>query len=89
MISSTLVDALSADPDYSSLLRLLQRADLILTLNKLNGSTLLAPTNDAIKQHGLTRIDAACGIKFHEGLTCTEHIGNSSRDHEGQNGTDN
>lgn len=49
--STTLVDALSADPDYTSLLRLLQRARLIPTLNKLNGSTLFAPTNDAIHRH--------------------------------------
>ncbi|TFK36860.1 carnitine/acyl carnitine carrier [Crucibulum laeve] len=46
--STTLVDALSADPDYTSLLHLLQRARLIPTLNKLNGSTFFAPTNDAI-----------------------------------------
>ncbi|KAJ7099615.1 hypothetical protein C8R43DRAFT_1092346 [Mycena crocata] len=51
--STTLVDALSADPDYTSLLRLLQRARLIPTLNRLNGSTLFAPTNDAIKRHDL------------------------------------
>src|SRR5271170_8123863 len=49
--STTLVDALSADPDFTSLLRLLQRARLIPTLNRLNGSTLFAPTNDAIKRH--------------------------------------
>lgn len=49
--STTLVDALSSDTDYTSLLRLLQRARLIPTLNKLNGSTLFAPTNDAIKRH--------------------------------------
>lgn len=49
--STTLVDVLSADPDYHSLLRLLQRARLIPTLNKLNGSTLFAPTNEAIKRH--------------------------------------
>lgn len=49
--TSTLVDALSADPDYTSLLRLLQKARLIPTLNRLNGSTLFAPTNDAIKRH--------------------------------------
>jgi solute carrier family 25 carnitine/acylcarnitine transporter 20/29 len=48
--STTLVDALSADPDFTSLLRLLQRARLIPTLNRLNGSTLFAPTNDAIKR---------------------------------------
>ncbi|TRM60188.1 FAS1 domain-containing protein [Schizophyllum amplum] len=51
--SLTLVDALSADPDYTSLLRLLQRARLIPTLNRLNGSTLFAPTNDAIAKHRL------------------------------------
>ncbi|KAG6841954.1 hypothetical protein C0991_005134 [Blastosporella zonata] len=50
-VSTTLVDALSADPNYTSLLLLLQRARLIPTLNKLNGSTLFAPTNDAIKHH--------------------------------------
>ncbi|KAL5495124.1 hypothetical protein ACEPAI_586 [Sanghuangporus weigelae] len=49
--SSTLIDALSADPDYTSLLKLLQRALLVPTLNKLNGSTLFAPTNDAIDKH--------------------------------------
>ncbi|KAK0245654.1 carnitine acyl carnitine carrier [Armillaria nabsnona] len=49
--STTLVDALSADPDYTSLLLLLQRARLIPTLNRLNGSTLFAPTNDAIKHY--------------------------------------
>ena len=49
--STTLVDALSADADYTSLIRLLQRARLIPTLNRLNGSTLFAPTNDAIERH--------------------------------------
>lgn len=47
----TLVEALSADPDYTLLLHLLQRARLIPTLNKLNGSTFFAPTNDAVKRH--------------------------------------
>lgn len=50
--STTLVDALSSDPDYTSLLKLIQRALLVPTLNKLNGSTLFAPTNDAIDKHG-------------------------------------
>lgn len=50
----TLVDALNDDPDYTSLLTLLQRARLIPTLNRLNGSTLFAPTNDAIKRHSST-----------------------------------
>jgi solute carrier family 25 carnitine/acylcarnitine transporter 20/29 len=53
--SNTLVDVLNNDEDYSSLLSLLQKAKLIPTLNKLNGSTLFAPTNDAIKRHDLWR----------------------------------
>ena len=46
----TLVDALYSDPDYLSLIKLLQRAKLIPTLNRLNSSTFFAPTNDAIKR---------------------------------------
>ncbi|KIK76899.1 hypothetical protein PAXRUDRAFT_835187 [Paxillus rubicundulus Ve08.2h10] len=49
--SVTLLDILNADEDYTLLLSLLQRARLIPTLNKLNGSTLFAPTNDAVKRH--------------------------------------
>lgn len=49
-LSTTLVDALNNDSDYTSLTRLLMLARLIPTLNKLNGSTLFAPTNDAIKR---------------------------------------
>ena len=51
--STTLIDALSADKNYTRLIRLLQRARLVPTLNRLNGSTLFAPTNDAIQQHKL------------------------------------
>ncbi|KAG1817800.1 hypothetical protein EV424DRAFT_1324215 [Suillus variegatus] len=53
--SRTLVDVLSNDEDYTSLLSLLQKAKLIPTLNKLNDSTLFAPTNDAINRHDLWR----------------------------------
>ncbi|KAL0580830.1 carnitine transporter [Marasmius crinis-equi] len=49
--SKTLVDLLGEDPDYESLLQLIQRAQLVPTLNRLNGSTLFAPTNDAINRH--------------------------------------
>ncbi|EGO05187.1 hypothetical protein SERLA73DRAFT_44724 [Serpula lacrymans var. lacrymans S7.3] len=52
--SSTLVDILNADEDYTLLLSLLQRTRLIPTLNKLNGSTFFAPTNDAVEHHSLT-----------------------------------
>lgn len=47
--SSTLVDVISADPDFSLFIRLLQRARLIPTLNKLQNATLFVPTNDAIR----------------------------------------
>ncbi|GAA5886633.1 hypothetical protein JCM5296_005355 [Sporobolomyces johnsonii] len=47
--ATTLVDLLSASPDHSLLLAAFQRARLIPTLNRLNGSTLFAPTNDAIR----------------------------------------
>ncbi|TFY65143.1 hypothetical protein EVJ58_g2169, partial [Rhodofomes roseus] len=51
--SSNILNALYADPDYLSLVKLLQRAKLIPTLNRINGSTLFAPTNDAIAKHAL------------------------------------
>lgn len=54
--STNIVDALSSDPDYTSLLALLQRAKLIPTLNKLNATTLFAPTNDAIQKHAKTNV---------------------------------
>ncbi|KAI0963716.1 hypothetical protein AcW1_000717 [Taiwanofungus camphoratus] len=54
--STTLLDALNSDPDYVSLITLLQRAKLIPTLNKLHGSTLFAPTNDAIDRHASSNI---------------------------------
>ena len=52
-LSTNILDVLYADPDYISLIKLLQRAKLIPTLNRLNGSTLFAPTNDAISKHAL------------------------------------
>lgn len=51
--TSTLVDALSADKDFESVLRLLQRARLIPTLNKLENGTFFAPTNEAIAKSQL------------------------------------
>ncbi|GAA6058838.1 hypothetical protein JCM10212_002782 [Sporobolomyces blumeae] len=48
--SLSLVDLLSASPDHSLLLRAFQRARLVPTLNRLNGSTLFAPTNEAIRR---------------------------------------
>ena len=46
--SISLVDLLSASPQHSLLLSAFQRARLIPLLNRLNGSTFFAPTNDAI-----------------------------------------
>lgn len=45
-----LVDLLSASPDHKLLLAAFQHARLIPTLNRLNGSTLFAPTDDAIRR---------------------------------------
>lgn len=50
-VTVTLVDVLSHDPDFSYLIRLLQRARLIPTLNKLTAATLFAPTDAAFKEY--------------------------------------
>ncbi|CEL53914.1 hypothetical protein RSOLAG1IB_06696 [Rhizoctonia solani AG-1 IB] len=47
----TIIDVLSADDDYTLLLKALQRARLVPTLNRINGSTLFAPTNAAIERY--------------------------------------
>ena len=68
-LSTTLVDKLSEDPDYTTLLRLLQRARLIPTLNRLNGSTFFAPTNDAIHRHAsLSLLSSLTGDNVNEQL---------------------
>jgi uncharacterized surface protein with fasciclin (FAS1) repeats len=64
--SKTLVDVLGDDEDYSLLLGLLQRAKLIPTLNKLNNSTLFAPTNDAIKRHAQTNELWRLTLSYHD-----------------------
>ena len=51
--TTTLIDVLNNDSDYTSLLKLLQRARLVPTLNKLTESTFFAPTNDAISRRPL------------------------------------
>ena len=67
--STTLIDKLSEDPDYTTLLRLLQRAKLIPTLNRLNGSTFFAPTNDAIHRDAfLSRHSSLTGDNVNERL---------------------
>lgn len=50
--TSTLVDVLSASADFSTLLRLLQRTQLIPALNALASGTLFAPTNAAFAAAG-------------------------------------
>ncbi|KAG8701744.1 hypothetical protein FRC09_005159, partial [Ceratobasidium sp. 395] len=55
----TLVDVLSSDKDYTLLLKALQKARLVPTLNRINGSTLFAPTNDAIKRYAERYPDSA------------------------------
>ncbi|BGP23935.1 fasciclin domain containing protein [Rhodotorula toruloides] len=48
--TSHIVDVLSASPGHQLLLAAFQRARLIPTLNRLNGSTLFAPTDEAIRR---------------------------------------
>lgn len=48
--SISLVDLLSNSTQHTLLVRALQRARLIPLLNQLNGSTLFAPSDDAIKR---------------------------------------
>jgi len=48
--TSRLVDLLARSPEHQLLLGAFQRARLIPTLNRLNGSTLFAPTDDAIRR---------------------------------------
>ena len=65
--STTLTDALSADPDYTHLIRLLQRSRLIPTLARLNRTTLFAPTNDAIERHAAYNSLWGAGLYEDEG----------------------
>lgn len=48
---TNLVDQLGSDPDFTELLRLLQRARLIPALNRITDATLFAPTNSAIERY--------------------------------------
>ncbi|KAF9270045.1 hypothetical protein L218DRAFT_849619 [Marasmius fiardii PR-910] len=52
--SKTLINILNEDPDYLSLLKVIQRARLVPTLNGLKNVTLFAPTNDAIEKYRST-----------------------------------
>ncbi|TIA74661.1 hypothetical protein E3P92_01095 [Wallemia ichthyophaga] len=45
----TVIDALSADPQFTDLVRILQRLKLVPAINKLEDLTIYAPTNDAIR----------------------------------------
>lgn len=52
--STNVVDLISQDGDLSLFMRLLQRARLVPTLNKLHNVTLFAPTNDALRNRSLS-----------------------------------
>ncbi|CAE6520081.1 unnamed protein product [Rhizoctonia solani] len=58
-IRKTMIDMLSADKDYTLLLQAIQRARLVPTLNRINGSTLFAPTNAAIERYAESHPDSA------------------------------
>lgn len=65
--TTSLVDVLSSDPDYSLLIRLLQRSRLITTLNKING-TLFAPTNAAVRAAIAAETEPTLAVALDEGV---------------------
>ena len=62
--STSVVQVLAADPDFSLFIRLLQRARLIPTLNRLVNATIFAPTNDALRRREGTADDLLDYIKI-------------------------
>ena len=65
--STNLVDVLSQDPELSLFIRLLQRARLIPTLNKIHDATVFAPTNEAVRNRSLADpVLAAALLKLKE-----------------------
>lgn len=74
-----MVDALGKDPDYESLLKLLMKAKLIPALNKLNGSTLFAPTNDAISR--MAETNPIWRLAVHEPVDLRDNIQAHLRQH--------
>ncbi|EJD52232.1 hypothetical protein AURDEDRAFT_149666 [Auricularia subglabra TFB-10046 SS5] len=78
--STTLVDVLVADPNYSKLVRLLQVARLVPTLNRLDGSTLFAPTNDAIDRYN-NRKDALWASALSDASSLDDNAHEALRQH--------
>lgn len=69
--SKTLIDVLSADQQFTSLLKTLQKTRLIPVLNSYNQSTFFAPTNDAFdayKGPKLTREDVLYHIIYNNSI---------------------
>ncbi|KAH7334347.1 hypothetical protein B0J17DRAFT_708703 [Rhizoctonia solani] len=75
----TIVDVLSADEDYTLLLKALQRARLVPTLNRINHTTLFAPTNAAIEQYAKSHPDSAWASLVAESPSTNPH--NDLRQH--------
>ncbi|KAF8755931.1 hypothetical protein RHS01_04861 [Rhizoctonia solani] len=73
----TIIDVLSADEDYTLLLKALQRARLVPTLNRINGSTLFAPTNAAIERYAKSHPDSLWASLV-SGCPCNIHTPNAS-----------
>lgn len=70
-----LVDLLSASQDHRLLLAAFQRARLIPTLNRLNGSTLFAPTDEAIlRERGGDSVWAEIARLAADGPEWEEHV---------------
>ncbi|CAE6528829.1 unnamed protein product [Rhizoctonia solani] len=75
----TIIDVLSADEDYTLLLKALQRARLVPTLNRINRSTLFAPTNAAIERYVESHPDSAWASLVSESTPTNPH--NDLRQH--------
>ncbi|KAG8762873.1 hypothetical protein FRC11_007417 [Ceratobasidium sp. 423] len=75
----TIIDVLSADEDYTLLLKALQRARLVPTLNRINGSTLFAPTNAAIERYAKSHPDSIWASLVSESTPTNPH--NDLRQH--------
>lgn len=66
--TTSLVDLLATSPNHTLLLRAVQRARLVPTLNRLNGSTFFAPHDDAIRR-------AAAAEQHDAGLVSGQELG--------------
>jgi len=77
---TTIIDLLSADEQYSHLILALQRSRLVPTINRLyNGSTLFAPTNNAIEQAAAQEAEPLWSLALPESVALHDNINSKLR----------